>query len=118
MCINYELMNIESQKQHHEESSDKNPFGNEENVIEGAVDFIMSATEESDSTEEGWTEEAGRMGFAEKFLEGFTASDKVKQEILDRVQRLVAEKQEENRERMAGTMGIVGQKGQGKDTTR
>ena len=35
-----------------QESSDKNPFENEENIIKGVVDFIMSA-EEVDGKDEG-----------------------------------------------------------------
>lgn len=96
-----------------QESSDKNPFENEENIVRGVVDFIMSA-EEVDGKDEGWTRESGRIGFAEKFLEDLTASAEAKEKILERVKELVANGQQENRDRMAGTMGIEGQKGQGK----
>lgn len=95
-------------------SSGKNIFENEKNVIEGTVDFIMSAKVENDGAEEGWTEGAGRIGFAQMFLEDFTASKEIKEKILERVKELVANEQQENKERMAGTMGIIGQEGQRK----
>jgi len=95
-----------------QESSDKNPFENEENIIKGTVDFIMSAKVENGDTEEGWTEGAGRIGFAQMFLEDFTASKEIKEKILEKVKELVVSEQQENKERMAGTMGITGQEGQ------
>ena len=43
------------------ESSDKNPFENKENVVNETVKFIMDAKVDNGDSEEGWTEEAGRI---------------------------------------------------------
>src|SRR3989344_631656 len=94
-----------------QESSDKNPFENEENIIKGVVDFIMSA-EEVDGKDEGGTRGSGRIGFAEKFMEDLTASAETKEKILEKVKELVASEQQENKDHMAGSMGITGQEGQ------
>ena len=48
------------------------------------------------------------------FLEDFTASKEIKEKILEKVKELVASEQQENKGRMAGTMGIKDQEGQGK----
>ena len=77
----------------------KNPFENEENTIKETVDFIMSARGENDDTEEGWTEGAGRIGFAQMFLEDFAASQETKEKILEKVRGLVANEQQENKQR-------------------
>lgn len=105
-------MNFESQNKN--ESSDKNPFENAENIVTGAVDFIMSAKVENGDTEEESMEEAGRIGFARMFLEDFSASDEIKEEILKRVGERVREEREEGRSHMAKNMGITGEEGQGK----
>lgn len=83
-------MGFESPQQ---ESPDKGHFENEENIIAGAVDFIMSAEVEQSDAEEGWTEGAGRVGFAQMFLEDFAGSPEIKEKILERVKELVAHEQ-------------------------
>lgn len=103
-------MNFESSQQ---KPSEKNPFENENAIIKGAVDFIMSAKEVGGDNE-GWTAGAGRVGFAQTFLEDFSASQGVKDKILEQVKILVEKDRNEHKEEMSGKLGITGQEGQGK----